>query len=247
MSLTPWIEARREHLGGHEFKICAVSVPFEGFDHGNEPEDSTRAILRVAVQYNEIDHAIVRDKPMRETEARTLALQWLMRNDVDIVWQVDSDEEYTNTAIFSLASYVETTGYYAWYRINFLNLVFTEKLALKDRFTPPRIHRTAWVDLRAGWFYEDNNIDYKTMDPGRLIKDVQLASVTIPEPYGLIAHHTWLNNERSRKKVQYQQLRWGPPNGAGCSFAWNEARGGLTWNEEYFKLTGQPLPEIISL
>ena len=31
----------------------------------------------------------------KETEARSLALDYLIKNNVDIVWQVDSDEFYT--------------------------------------------------------------------------------------------------------------------------------------------------------
>ncbi len=251
-SLTPWVQARGARLGGHDYSICAVSVPFEGFPQEAEL-DNTRTILGAHAHYGRIDHVIVTDKPIKETEARGSALKWLRDEaKVDVIIQWDADEKPTEKDILGIVTFIEANPFVVWFKFSYRNLVFTKSLALKEPFTPPRAHR---VRVPGGYvahsFYADNNIRYVEEAYGEMnggIKpDSLFPSMTIPEVVANPLHYSWLNDKRSKRKQEYQSLRWAPPIGAGCSFAWDDSRGGLIWNEEYFRLTGQPIPEVISI
>ncbi len=240
-SLRPWIEARKQRLGGHDWLICAVSVPFEGFDNG--PDDATRGLLGAAAQYGEIDHVIVRDKPTKETEARGAALQWLVAKGAKILWQADGDEFPTLDEIARTTAFVARAPLVPWFRGSLKNLVFTPDQHLVEPFCPPRIHRVKVAQLTAAGFWDDNNVYYAMPEPAvsGVVKDVEMPHLTVPKAVAWVRHATWLSDERSRRKIDYQVngRKW-----PSCSFAWDDARGGLVWNEEHFKRTGQPLPEV---
>ncbi len=230
-SLAPWIAARETRLGGHDYVICAVSVPFEGFAQ-SEPRDRTRAILGAAVQADNIDHVIVTDKPMKETEARGRALQWLIERGVDVLWQWDADEIGTAEQIAAIAGFVAARPQVPWFRVCYRNYVFDQQTYLVDPFTPPRIHRVAAGELRATDFYDDNNVLYRRPGDGWIVRDTDLPCVTIPKAVAWIKHLTWLSDLRSKTKAAYQWVRWGR-----CDFDWDDSRGGLIWRD------GQPIPE----
>lgn len=249
-SLTPWVEAKRAQLNGHQFTICAVSVPFEGFPQ-EATLDNTRALLGAHAQDGTVDHVIVRDKPMKETEARGAALKWLVEKGVTATWQHDSDEIITTDQIARIVAFVEASPWMMSYRLSLRNAVFDEHTYLAEPFQPMRIHRTHGPGGHvADGFWDDNNVRYTrpwTRDRAdcEVTRDIQMASMVVPPSVAWLVHLSWLNNARSKSKAEYQQRRWGPPVGAGCSFAWDESRGGLVWNDAHFALTGQPLPEVV--
>lgn len=230
-SLAPWIAARRDKLGGHEFVVCAVSVPFEGFEAANH--DMTRLQLYTSQQTGEIDHLIVSDEPMKEVDARGAALQWLRTQGATHIWQHDSDEFITTDQIAAIARFVEVRPV-DWYRLSLKNQIFTPNQHLVEPFTPPRIHR---VHNPGGYiatgFHQDNNVYYERPWNGERILDTQMASLTVPKGVAWIAHESWLNNPRSKAKIDYQRAR-GWPN---CSFSWDDSQGGLIWNPSL------PIPE----
>jgi hypothetical protein len=231
-SLEPWIEVHETQLGGHEWLICAVSMPFEGFPKW-EHDDGTHQLLR--------DHAygleslLTSHDPYKETVARGAALKRLVEQGCTYVWQVDSDEFYTVDQIAAITRFVEARSHVDWFRLSFKNLVFTSDQYLADPFTPPRIHKThnAGGYVAAG-FHQDNNVYYERPWNQERVLDTQLPSVLVPKSVAFIAHETWLNNDRSRRKVAYQQAR-----GWNCSFAWDDAQGGLIFNPNL------PEPEIV--
>ncbi len=239
-SLAPWVEAKRARLGGHDYLICAVSVPFEGFPQ-DEERDRTRSILGAHAQCGEIDHVVVGDKPHKETDARGAALRWLMTQGVDVVWQVDADEVYTEEDIMRILDFVCNTPLTTWYRLSLRNAVFDDRTFLTEPFTPSRIHR---VHHRHGGyslhsFCDDNDLLYGGNITRDLKRQDQFASMTVPSSFAFVRHLSWLNNERSRKKVAYQTAR-----GWECSFRWDETTG-LQFNEAYYAKRGLPLPEVV--
>lgn len=232
LSLTPWIEAKRARLGGHDFQICAVSVPFESFPQ-DEVRDTTRSILGAHAQAGDIDHVVVKDRPMKETEARGAALRWLVGQGVDLIWQWDSDEITTADEIERTLRFVESKPLVAWFRGSLRNYVFDQRTYLTEPFTPPRIHRVRVGGYQAASFWDDNNVNYHGTITRDIKKDMnQFPSTAIPKAVAWVRHLTWLNDARSRAKVLYQQSR-----GWTCSFDWDDARGGLVWRD------GQPVPE----
>ncbi len=230
LSLTPWIEAKRARLGGHDYVICAVSVPFESFPQ-TEERDRTRSILGAHAQAGDIDHVVVNDRPMKETAARGSALRWLEEKGAEVVWQWDSDEVTDAAEIERTLRFVETRPQIAWFRGSLRNYVFDRQTYLTESFTPPRIHRMRVGGYRAGGFWDDNNVSYYGTVTRDILRDVNFPNVTIPKAVAWVRHFSWLNDERSRAKVLYQESR-----GWKCSFKWDETKG-LVWNEAL------PIPE----
>ena len=72
--------------------------------------------------------------------------------------------------------------------------------------------------------------------------DISFAGKLIPNI--IIKHLTWTDPKVCKAKIAYQNLRWSPPKGFGCSFKWNDEKNCLEFNEEYYKLTGQRKPTV---
>lgn len=232
-SLAPWIEARRSSLGGHSYIICAVSLPFAGFPHDNI--DNTIPILQNMLDIDQIDHIITEPRNIPETTARGMALSWLKSQDVDIVIQWDSDEILDQQELTQIISTVESNPWIIWFRLSYRNLVFTSDQWLAEPFTPPRIHRIKVNFGEAVGFEADNDIIYQRLD-GVFLHQRDLSSITIPWSIASPLHYTWLNDDRSRRKIEYQLKGRGWPQ---CSFSWDDSKGGLIFNPAL------PAPKVI--
>lgn len=232
-SLDPWVAARRagKDGGAHQFLISAVSVPFVGFD--SIKVDDTPARLNERLRANEIDHLISDRTPMRETDARGEALRWLVQRGVDATIMVDSDEMWIPEQIAAVLSFVEATPLVTWFKVSFKNRVFTLDQYLVAPFTPPRIHRV--IKPRAMGFWDDNNVYYE--DHGTQRRDIDYASMTIPQSVAWVEHLTWLSDDRSRLKSEYQRRRWG-----SSSFKWDYVSNCLEWDQDYFLRHGLSFP-----
>lgn len=227
-SLQPWVDARRAKLGGHEFRIAAVCVPFAGFPREKEP-DSTQTLLEARLAAGDIDHLITSETPMAETEARGQALRWLVDADSDVTIMVDSDEVYQMDEIQRVAAFVAARPHVAAFRGSLKNYVFDNRTYLTQPFTPMRIHRVRVGGYQAHSFWDDNNVTYGGTITRDLKRDIEFPCVTIPKVVAFARHLTWLNdgpNGRSHRKVRYQEARqW------KCDFAWDDSRGGLIWRD----------------
>lgn len=221
-SLAPWIAARRDHLGGHSFTICAVSTPFEAFPQ--VASDDTREVLRAHLAAGDIDHLIEGNVPIRETAARGAALRWLKDRGADATWMWDADEIATVEQLGKIAAFVEANPLTPWFRVAYRNHVFDERTYLVDPFTPPRIHRIRIGGYEADSFWDDNNVLYRGTITRDFRRDDSFACLTVPKTCAWIKHMSWLNDLRSKAKQKYQWDRWG-----NCSFKWDDAQGGLVW------------------
>ena len=245
MSLNPWVSARSNRVDGHTYLIVAVSLPFEGFPLESSVDD-TESFLRNRLYRGDIDHLICQKTPLKETEARGLALKWLVGQNVDVLWMCDGDERFTQSDISGAARFVDDNPWVQWFRLPYRNLVFDEKHFLAEPFTPPRIHRVyAPGGYKVCNFWDDNNVLYNRpwMVDSPVIQDIAFSSMPIPTSSANPLHYTWLNNERSRKNIEYQtkSRKW------LCSYRWDEEANQLRFNEPYFAARGLPLPEVISL
>ena len=84
-------------------------------------------------------------------------------------------------------------------------------------------------------FYEDNNILYRGTITRDFKHDISFANKTVPANICNPKHYSWLDCERSRKKVEYQRVRWG----SACSFVWNKIENKLEFNP------AMPKPKVI--
>lgn len=229
-SLAPWVHLKYRYgkmsmpvghpKNPYSFTICAVNVRFAGFE--TETEDGTRELLRAYAARGDI-HLIDAPDNVPEATARGMALSYL-KGQVDVVWQVDADEFYTEADIHAILAYVRANPYAEWFRLSLKNYVFDEVTYLTEPFTPPRIHRVNVRGYRAHSFSGDNDIQYGGTITRDIVPQERFASVTVPESVAWIRHLTWQDNDRSRAKIEYQLNGRGWPQ---CSFAWD---GGLRFN-----------------
>lgn len=243
-SINPWLNAKRDRLDGHEFIVCAVSLPFKDFDFVNDQD--TPANLRHYFDIGAINSIITKPEFIPETEARGGALKYLLSCNVDLIWQADGDELPTLVQISSIIRFVETNPFVSWFRLSLKNYVFDNKTYLVNPFTPARIHRVGSGLWRAKFFIEDNNICYEHIGGTHISdrlpeikRDISFSSLIIPSSIAFISHLSWLNDNRSKLKCAYQTRRWG-----SCSFAWDERTNQLVFNKEFYLKSGQPIPEI---
>ena len=179
---------------------------------------------------------------MKEIEARGAALKWLTSQGVDILWQADSDEFPTTDEIATTLKFVESRPHTVWFKGSLKNYVWNDKTYLLDPFTPARIHRLAAPGgYLANGFWADNNVIYKRPFSEEEATDTSFSHLTIPKSVQWIKHLTWMNTDRSRRKIEYQTLARQWPS---CSFAWDDSKGGLIWNESHFARTGESIPEL---
>lgn len=228
--LNPWIQ--------DDIKIVATSCQF--LKYNKEDNSNTVDILTKLVGQSKILDFISKDVE-REHEARDMALQRLKKENVDSFVLLDSDEFYIKEEIDNIKSFVQRDSFITWFSINFKNLVFDGDHYI-DGFCPPRIFRAKSSNgFRIKRVYWDNDICYEDTN-GNEIDYKQLSHKVIPKSLAFPLHETWLNNERSRKKVNYQNSHFGH-----CGYKWNEQENKLEFNEEYYKKIGEQYPILIKL
>ncbi len=233
-SLAPWIAAREWRLGGHDWVISAISVPFTGFPQ--ETLDRTHEILTSHFERGYIDFLNKgTDKTWTEVQARGMALQDLVSAGCSLSWQVDSDENYEVGQIARIVAFVEARPFVDAWKLslkNYVGLNGDDKTYLVEPFQPMRLHRLHLANgLCVDRFYQDNNVCYtrpgEQDKPDNVVADVQLAVATVPPGCAWISHQSWPPTIRSRRKCEYQLSRagWKP------DFAWDDSRGGLVWRD----------------
>lgn len=227
-SITPWIQAKADH----DIVISAVSVPFLEYKALDQKSDNTTSILSDIYKLGGIDSLFTEPKYVKENVARNLSLFSLLAHKPDAIMLVDSDEFYTKENIKNIFDYVRDTPQYDCYEMNLKNYILDGKKWL-DRFHVPRIFRN---DRNGGinQFYWDNDLIFIN---GKTHK--QVSSVIIPKEVAHIKHLTWLNNEKSKLKVQYHLKHFG-----ACSYKWNDAKNELEIDLEYYSKHGYETPII---
>lgn len=239
-SLYTWLLAKQDKLGGNEFVISVTSVPFIKFNiDANKGLDGTHQILEKLNGEFTFDYFNHNPTPVTEVEARSAALKYLVGQDVDYVWQVDSDEFYTSDDILRIIKFLSFQKLVPCFRLSLKNYVFDENTYLIEPFCPMRIHKVKFNSCVASEFYDDNNIFY--LNEGTKVYDVQIANMTIPASFVWIKHLTWLSDDRSKRKVAYQRAR-----GWECSFKWDEENNKLEFNPDFYRKRSQNVPKVLS-
>jgi len=217
--LNPWLEAKKEF----NIKICAVNCPFEGFPVDEDDESRDRLIkLRDS---GEIDHLIMSEGPIKETEARGAALKWLVAQDCEISIMVDFDEVYQLEDIRKIIGFVEKQKFTVAFKVPLKNYVFNTRTYLAQPFEPFRIHRLRHNGYEAYGFWDDNNVQYRGTITRDIKYDIHFPYATIPSSLVFVKHFSWISNYRSRCKCLYQQNRqW------VSSFIWDEKENTLKFN-----------------
>jgi hypothetical protein len=241
-SLNPWVELKKQF----DISIVAVSLPFEEYQNENIKEDATTDILEFEyLTSKKIDRLIESPRFIKEYDARNLAAQELLNNGCSHIVLWDGDEVATVEQLINIINYVDVNRWYAWFNFSYKNFVFDKKTYLVNPFTPPRWFRVETNGYRFERIYFDNDAMYVGIFnhlnsfQKREISYKELPSKVIPTRIAWIDHYTWLNDERSKAKVFYQQKRWGK---GGCSFAWGQK--GLEFNKEFYFKNAMEIPHF---
>lgn len=243
--LAPWIAA----MARHDIRMCLLSATFKGME-GILPPEPDRATMdkmgAYAAQYHpKVSFLYTRDYST-EADVREMGREVLMdQHDVDLILMLDvADELYTADNIDRIIAFVERNPLTCWFRIALRNYIHDTHTYLVEPFTPPRVWRTMYNGYRLARVTYDNDCVYDRLDGSGGAQDKHLPSLTIPVALVSVRHHSWLDDERSRIKIEYQTARWAGNGGAGCSYAWDAAANRLTFNPEYYARTKQALPEL---
>lgn len=242
--LDPWLNYKKNNRE-NELIISAGHVCFKEFQEMGFPvesKDGTCEMLAQKHKNGEIDYFSFTDAPLTEAEARTEILKPLLERDISCLVISAPDEIFDVNQITAALEYTKKDPFIQWYRLEYRNLVFSDKKYVKG-FNPPRIFFNnrgyKIVNFRA-----DDEILYEK--DGQIIDYLQLPNKQIPFKICAPLHYSWLDNKRSYDKQKYQSIRWDPPKGNGCSFKINE-NGKLDWNLDFYKRIGQPVPEVYNL
>lgn len=234
-NLVGWIEAQNS---GMDIVSAFVRVPFpEWVDvvpsdgYNCDPEWLTKLKLEISYYYSN-------STPLHEYEARNKALNYLLSRNCDYIWIVDGvDEAITFEEIKKTLDYVEQNKFYAWFKTEFKNYTFSTNTYIEG-FTPPRIFRSCLSNgARLLSFYYDNDVQYELS--GEIIKYTSLSSKVAPKSIFFADHYSWLDNERSRRKIEFQLRHYND-----CSFEWKN--GHLAFNADYYARIGKQIPKLIS-
>ncbi len=232
-SLAPWVIARKETLGGNTFIISCVSVPFKEYQGVDTPEDKTTEFARHDFAAGLIQYLVTEPKFISEAEARNLALKPLLEEKCDWIVCLDADEVMEICQIEKMLQFVEKNRLINSFNLNYKNYVFTTKQYYHQYF-PNRIFSTKKL---VGFFDDcyvkyEGNIDFR-----------HLSSINVPPHIISIAHYTWLDNIRSKNKLEYQMKRWTQDM---CSYRWDNESNSLQFNLDYYKRFNIPVPEVIT-
>lgn len=230
-SIWPWVAARECNLLDYKFIISAVSVPFLEYKDFKIKKDKTQEILETYKYNNNIDYLFSSNDYYTESDARNKALEPLLKENCEAIWIIDADEMYQLENIENILKYIELEKFISWFSISYKNYVFDERTYLKDAFTPPRIFRVNTNGYKLSRFFWDNDLCYfgvansNNEFQNKEISYKVLPMKIIPKRVAFVPHFTWLSNEKSRLKVEYQKLR-----GWKCSYLWNYKDNKLEFN-----------------
>jgi hypothetical protein len=227
--LSPWLE--------FDLPMACSSFHFKSF----EKKDNTKTIEKLNTLLNKDYQKCFSDDPLvlEEAEARNISLNFLKQQKVDSIFILDVDEFYSKKDIEILLEYIKDPdfNFCAWGSVNFKNYIFDEKTWV-DGFCPPRFFNMEYRGLKLDKFYWDNDITYVD-DKGGIFDYKHLPHITIPKNKLHIKHLTWMNNLRSKEKVEYQIKHFGH-----CSYKWNYGENKLEFDLDFYKKHNLPLPQL---
>jgi hypothetical protein len=257
-SLSPWIKSK----GLYDIKIAAVHGQFKEYhengliDDDRETQDKLKLLeleKEIDFLYLQYDYSVFPpDKhynPIYQTEAeiRDNGLRYLLTQNCDWILLWDGDEEITEKEINYLFEYLsrEDSKLYGWFRIEYRNLTFSNKLYTKG-FSPPRVFNANYQNkYRLNNVIYDNDMSYLNIITNDIVNYQQLANKIIPPNHINPLHYSWNDFERSRKKIQYQEKHFSY--GMGCSFRVNDEKKCIEFNLDYYRKINQSPPELYEI
>jgi len=177
-----------------------------------------------------------------EEASRNTCLEFLKKQQCDLILLLDGDEVYTEEQIRSIFHFVHQHPSYDGYSVNFKNYVFRKGLFLYD-FCHDRIF---WLNRGGGIerFHFDNQFFYVDRNYS------QSNRIAIPKSLAYVDHFSWLSEDpRTADKIKYQNQRYTGPEGNTplqyrCSFRTDPETGRLEFNPEFWTGPNVQIPVL---
>ena len=239
--LYPWFEIKDKH----DIVISVNSGMFSDYYTLGIPYRN-KVTLEKLTNYD-IDFLIATNGKnlLTEDESRNFSLEFLKKQNCDLIWIIDGDEVYTKQQILDIIDFIEKNPEPDVYDVYFKNLTIE-----KDLFMEYKHGRIVWANRFGGiaYFYFDNRFVY--MEPGA---HVNIKSLTVPKNVAYIKHNSWLSDDsRTKDKIIYQNYRYATyysngvnhlvPEGLRCSYDWDIERDRLQFNKGYYNRQGVDVP-----
>ena len=245
--LENWLKLKDKY----NLKIAAVHGQFKEYqdlkilDEDFETQKQLKKLYKkkdIDFLYLQNDYDDKETAPIYENEAqiRDKSLQWLLTQNVDWVCLLDLDEFATEEQIDSIIKFLQSpqAKSYAWIKQHYRNYILDGKQWL-DNFSPPRYFQTNFREFRLNSFYHDNDVLYTENLTNRKFDYKQLPNTEIPKSIQ-IRHESWVDNEKTRMKIRYQENHFGKGN---CSYKIG-LDGKVCIDYDFFLEKGLPIPVI---
>jgi hypothetical protein len=234
--LSSWVNLEKN------FIFAASSCKFDQYIDINYQLQDTETVNKLKTIYKDKFQYIYNESVSNDSTVRNYPLKYLLAQNVDYIWLLDADEFYTEKDIDRIMNFVEHESFISFFKINFKNY-FNDNNHWIDGFCPPRIFKTKVNNLKLDSFYYENDVYYTDKNNNK-VDYKQLSNVSIPKTIAHIDHYSWCGSKEFLKnKVKYQNHRYK----GICSYKWSESKNCLDFNENFYKMIGQPIPEIHKL
>ena len=222
-TLTFWNNLKIDNVN---FIVSVISVPFLEYKDIDVTLDNSEQFIN-NLEKNNIKTILLEPKFVKERVARTNCMESLINENLDFLWQVDSDEYYTKENVENILNHLKVTNDFE-YSVNFKNYIFDGNHYLDD-FCVPKINRVSGHKILS--FADDNQVVYRDFG--------MIRSIPIPKDIALVKHLTWLH-KNGKQKVEYQLKHFGD-----CSYRWNNITEELELDLDYYKRHGYRIPNIL--
>lgn len=231
--LAPWVEVKKDEK--YQFIFSCVYGQFKEWAELFGAKESAFPQWKEKYQ-NLFDYFMLSD-PKEEKDLRDIALKPLLAEECDYILMLDlSDEFYKKEQILASIEFMERYSKIYFFDVAFRNFIFDEKHHLDATYFK-RFFRNSKADPIIGMRFDCDYIYKSGIDDSK-------PKMRIPPNIIYVDHYSWFSDERGKRKVKYQQLRWGE---TLCSYKWNEEKNRLELNEKYYEYVGKPMPRIYEL
>ena len=242
--LEPWLNLRNSE----DIILTATSGRFAPYKDIGIPDKNSETITKLATKGLDFLVATSGENLIDEDSSRNNCLNYLKSHNCDLIWIVDGDEIYTEGQIRGIVDFIERnpdTLAFSLYLKNYsIRLPYFE-----PPWSRPTVYRnkSEWGKIER--FYFDSFFIYEDGVHG--IKHTEI--LQIPKNVAFVEHYSWINNDYTRDKVRYQEVRYSTwvddnaihhdvPEGERC--AKMVIDGKLYFNTGYYKRVKQEIPSL---
>jgi len=188
------------------------------------------------------------DNLIDEDSSNNTCLEYLKPHNCDIIWRVDGDEIYTEGQIRGIIDFIERNPEVLSFSI-YLKNYSIQLPYFETPWSRPSIFRNKSPWGKIDRFYFDTFFTYEDKVHG--IKHVE--TVQVPKNVAFIEHYSWINNDYTRDKVRYQEVRYSTwvdndgvphevPAGERCAKIVKDDK--MYFNPGYARRTNQEIPSL---